>query len=336
MPRLRVLWTLLIGLILSASFLNGQESGKFDPRGNSTENYASQGLVLTIHSVRSRYMSDERIVISCKLKNTGIHPITLYLHKNILYNFTIIVRNDSGQSIPLKESSYQKDGVERSNTYFSDYTATNHNSRALILQPGEALVRDMELTELVSFEHNYSGLSRYKVSAYFYPNPEQNKKLFISSQNVYPLFVDAYNVGRTVNATRDTFQSPRLSVSPKELVYLALSAEYNRDWPNYFKYVDLHEVIRDYPEFARQYMQAPPQSRGVVLHRFKEFLISDQNHRLKRFEIISENVEYKKSSVTVKATREFDGFERIFLYTYYLTPKDNLWQITGIESQLEK
>ena len=311
-------------------------STKFDPRGNSTENYSSRGLSLSVHSDKSRYSDNENITITCKLRNSGIYPITIYLHKKILKNFTIIVRDETGQSIPLNSDAYINDNNETSSAYYSEYTGTEHHSRSFILQPGESLERELSLSDIISFNHKKTKLNRNQIMAYFYPNAVQNPDLFLSSVNKYELFIDTNNLNRSNRYAGNSFHSPRLAVSPKELVYLALSAEYNRDWPNFFKYIDLHEIIRDYPEYAKDYMESRPQNRGMILEKFKTFLVSDQNHRLVHFKILEQKLKGPNASVVVRAKREIDGFERVFLYTYYLSPKDELWQITGLDSQLEK
>lgn len=321
----------------SAPALSGQEAGsrKFDLRGSFSENYVSQGLRFTIHSDRNRYNNKEKIIIQCKISNTGVYPITLYMHKNFIRNFTLVVRNPAGQSMPMRDIHYYNQQNSKE-TYHGDYTGTRHHSRAIILQPGESLVRELVLNDVVQLDKITGDINRFQVMAYFYPNVEQAGNLYVPSSNEYLLYIDTYAGRSEALAQRRDFHSLPLAVKPKEVIYLALSAEYLKDWPNFFKYIDLHEYIRDYPEYARQFMQSSPENRAAVLEGFKKFLIGSNKHQLIRFEVLSEELTQSGARVKVKATREIDGFERDFVYTYYLSPRENLWQISGVDSQLTK
>ena len=326
---------LVCALLFPGVLLSQESHRKFDLRGNFSENYVSQGLKFTIHSDRNRYSTGEKIVIQCKISNTGIYPITLYMHEDYIRNFTLVVRNPAGQSMPMRDIHYYHKETAKQ-TYYGDYTGTRHRSRAIILQPGESLIRDLVLNDVVQLDKMTGAINRLEVMAYFYPNIEQAAELYVPSSNEYLLYVDTYSDRTDALAQSQDFHSLPLAVQPKEVIYLALTAEYLKDWPNFFKYIDLHEYIRDYPEYARQFMQSPPENRAAVLEGFKKYLIGNNNHKLVRFEVVSEELSSGGAEVKVKATREIDGFERDFVYTYYLSPRENLWQISGVDSQLTK
>ena len=131
------------------------------------------------------------------------------------------------------------------------------------------------------------------------------------------------------------------SLTPQEVVYLTLSAEYSGNWSNYFKYLSVVDLIKDYPEFAKKYMFSSKNGKISVLNDFQAYLRDSKHHKLLHFEIIKNNKNSllsKKSDsialVQVKASRIIEGFKRKFLYTYYLTRTQTLWKITSIESQL--
>lgn len=311
---------------------------KYDPRGNLSESYSSQGLSFYISSAKSRYAVNETIALNCQIKNDGLYPVTIYLNNEILKNFTFVVRDSKGQSLPLKPELQKGRSREIKNeSYYGDYTATDFNARAIVIQPGESIIRSFNLLDFIKLDGSNALSNSLTVMAYFYPNPEQSTQYYIPSNNEYSVYIDSSNNFKSNKYyAENSLALQELRISPKEVIYLMLTAEYEKNWLNFFKYIDLHEMIRDYPDHARQYIRAPAGKKSMVIEDFKKYLMGTSHHQLVKFEVMSENVENKTATVKVKAMREIDGFDRDFLYTYYLSAMDKLWQISGIESQLVK
>ena len=312
---------------------------KRDLKGNITQNYTSQGAGFSIASYKSRYQAGEDIPLLLRVKNIGNYPITLYIHKNHLLNFTIIVRDEKGRNLPIKGIVYQTKKNPTEDPFFRDHTGTRHNYRAIILQPDETFEKEIVLQEIVDFPKKVSTIERFQIQAYFYPNPEQAGTIFLKSNNHYTIFIDPQESRHT--AQRVDRGDDETSITPKEVVYLALSAEYSREWKNFFRYVSIPDLIKDYPEYARRYVRAPEGQKAAILDDFRSYLKGEDFHRLLRFHIISNKKNKylgKRSSeiatVQAEATREIEGFRRRFLYTYYLTKAQTLWKITGVESQV--
>ena len=336
-------WSVLFVLLffgLCPVYSQGPELAiKRDLKGNITQNYTSQGTGFSIASHKSRYQVGEDILLLLRVKNIGNYPITLYIHKNHLLNFTIIVRDEKGRNLPIKDSVYQAKKNPTEDPFFRDHTGTRHNYRAIILQPDETFEKEIVLQEIVDIQKQASTIEKFQIQAYFYPNPEQAGTIFLKSNNHYTIFIDPEESRYT--AQRVGIYDDEASITPKEVVYLALSAEYSREWKNFFRYVSIPDLIKDYPEYARRYVRAPENQKAVVLDGFRSYLKGEDFHRLLRFHIIpNKKNEYlrKRSSETAtvqaEATREIEGFRRRFLYTYYLTKAQTLWKITGIESQV--
>ena len=62
-----------------------------DMRGSQSENFSSQGARLLIKTMKTRYYSSEPVTLHLVLRNEGRLPITIYMYRNYLYNFDIIV-----------------------------------------------------------------------------------------------------------------------------------------------------------------------------------------------------------------------------------------------------
>lgn len=303
---------------------------KVDERGNFTENFSSQGAKLLLSTPRQRYYIGEKIPIGVKIFNEGFYPITIYLNRNIAKNFTFVAKKTDGKSLPPKDSLLFPTREQLyPDAFFSQYTATNHHSRVFVLQPGESYERTFYLQDFVEFTEDVDKLT---LSLFFYPNPEQASELFLESTNQLILFFDKVNLKVKPQAR---YTEPSHTLSPHEVVFLLLNAEYNRDWKNYLKYISLKDLISDYPDFAKAYFTAKAEEKSLILNQFKEFLTSAKNYRLIKFEVLPSNEEDSfKAQVKVKAMREIDGFRREFYYTYYLSRDNFLWKVTGIESQL--
>ena len=331
-------FTLKIIFISCLQFsLFSQNQSKYDSRGNLTENFSSRGIEFYIIADKRRYLSTEDIILKMKLTNNGEYPVTLYMHRNYLKNFTIITRNPAGKSLPAKNISYFKEYEDYKDTFFHEYTATNHDSRAIILKKGESLERSIRLQDIVIIEENYDVTSRYDISAYFYPNPEQSP-FFINSENNISIYISKEKnyLTQKNDINKPAFRIKKVTLTPKETVYLALSAEYKQDWPNFFKYLSFRDIIKDYPEYARRYMRAEEHEKHLIINEFSEYLMNRNTHKLKRFDILEENPDQDTAKVQVKAVRIIEGFSREFSYAYYLTRADNLWYITGIEATVNK
>ncbi|MDH5717632.1 MAG: hypothetical protein OEZ22_08325 [Spirochaetia bacterium] len=311
---------------------------KYDIRGNSTENFTSSNLELQIFSEKRRYSVSEDIILDLSITNNSEYPVTLYMHKNYLKNFTIIVKDMAGKSMPAKDISFFKDYGDYRDPFFHNYTATNFHSRAIVIHKGETIKRTLKIQDIVQLEKFDKKKIRYDITAYFYPNPEQMPSLFVKSENMLSVYVTTEKEYLLSNNTEKlpAFTMKKLAISPKEIVYLALSAEYEKDWPNYLKYISIRDVIKDYPNYARRYMQAQENEKQLIINDFQNYLITRETHKLVKFEIIKEIPENNISTVGVKAVRKVEGFEREFFYTYYLTKADRLWYITGIEAAVIK
>jgi len=329
---------LLIIFFSPALTVHAQGWPKYDARGNLSESYSSQGLNFTLLSSKARYLAGEPIIIDCQIRNHGFYPVTIYFDNESIKNFTFIIRDQKGQSLPLKPNNQEtRKKMVQNSSFYSDYTGTDYNARAIILQPDESITRSFKLQDLVNTGNLKSGVNNFNISAYFYPNPEQSNEYYIRSNNDYNILVDQENDSRNNSYyAENSLPFQELNVSPKEVVYLMLTAEYEKDWKTFFKYIDLFEVIRDYPDHARQYIRAPEDKKNMVIDDFKKFLMGSSRHKLIKFAVLGESLENRNARVTVKAMREIDGFDRDFVYTYYLSPMKNLWQVSGVESQLVK
>ena len=215
-------------------------------------------------------------------------------------------------------------------------TGEMYPMRKLILHAGEKYEKRIRLADYVDFNSFSEKVRDLNVTAHFYPNPVQAERYFLASSTSLNLI---YDQTREVPKERDNLNdasTETLKVSAREIVYLMLSAEYTRDWSQYFKYLSLRDIVRDYPEFMRLYAQDSTELQTRALAEFRKYLSGRGYHKLIRFRVLAgESRETADTAqVRVRARRDVEGFEREYLTTYYLTKRDALWQITGVESRL--
>ncbi|MBX3722173.1 MAG: hypothetical protein KF713_10075 [Turneriella sp.] len=334
MPRAYsfILFCLLAGSAGAASWRNN----KVDHHGNATENFSASGLKLHVSSSKLRFAKNEDIIFNVSLVNEGAYPITVYLHENPLRNFTIIARDHEGKSLNVKEEMYYRGTSDWRDPHHTKYTGETYPMRKLIIHAGEKYEKRIKLADYVDWEDFSPRLKSLDISAHFYPNPLQAERYFLPSTSSLQLI---YDRSREVHKEKDNLAdaaTETLHVSAREIVYLMLSAEYTKNWSQYFKYVSLKDIIRDYPEFSRLYANDSGEDRMSALAEFRKYLSGRGSHRLIKFRVLAGETREggDTAQVRVRARRDVEGFERDYLTTYYLTKRDTLWQITGIESRL--
>ncbi|MFO1470536.1 MAG: hypothetical protein U1F27_05785 [Turneriella sp.] len=317
-------------------------NNKVDHHGNATENFSSSGLRLHISSGKLRFARNEDISFNVSLVNEGAYPVTVYLHENPLKNFTIIARDHQGRSLNVKEEMYFRGASGAASTedwrdpHFTKYTGEAYPMRKMIIHAGEKYEKRIRLADYVEWENFSERLRDLKITAHFYPNPLQAERYFLASASSLRLI---YDQSREVLPEKDNNRDSSIEapgVSAREIVYLMLSAEYTKNWSQYFKYVSLKDIIRDYPEFSRLYANDSTQEQTYALGEFRKYLSGRGSHKLIKFRVLGGEAKEsaETAQVRVRARRDVEGFEREYLTTYYLTKRDALWQITGVESRL--
>ncbi|HRP69392.1 MAG TPA: hypothetical protein PLY93_07670 [Turneriella sp.] len=325
-----------VSIALSSVMALSPRHQKVDHHGNATENFSARGLRLYASAEKLRFAKNEPIIFTLSLVNEGAYPITIYLHENPLKNFTVIARDPKGKSLNIKEEMYYRGTSDWRDTHFTRYTGETYPMRKMILHVGEKFEKSIRLSDYVEWDTFAADLKKLNVAAYFYPNPLQAERYSI--QTAAPLHF-LYDQSREVLPEKDNTADASIetpSVSAREIVYLMLSAEFTKNWPQYFKYVSLKDIIRDYPEFARLYADESSQVRAQALGEFRKFLSGRGAHHLLRFRVLSGESSERGdiAEVRVRARRNVEGFERDYLTTYYLTKREALWQVTGVESRL--
>ncbi|RME92688.1 MAG: hypothetical protein D6767_02620 [Candidatus Hydrogenedentota bacterium] len=319
-----------------------------DMRGSATENFISNNLHFYMSQTTIRHSTRKPVYVHVHLVNRGIEPVTIYLHRNFLRNITFILKDQEGKIVPPKAQIESRESLDKE-YYYSNYTQTNFHSRAIVLQPNEIFERKVNLQQVFDLSNAMKAKRQadFSLHAIFYPNPEQMPKYHIFSQNKLDFILQNENSPLPQFIPEATGEEP-LALTPEETIYLMLSAEYQARWQSFFKYIRLKDFILAYPIFARKWQKASKREKPYVMRQFKMYLMNQKAQKLHRFEILprspknpemalaklEDDREKGVATVKVKAVREYDGFQREFLYTYYLTAIGRFWKVTGVETTL--
>ena len=200
--------------------------------------------------------------------------------------------------------------------------------RMITIKPSEKFIQVVNLRDLYIIETGHS----YRVRGYFFP--DAGIKRAIASDNV--LNIDIIPV-LTVKKESGVKQVKR-TISPSEVVLLALSAEKNEKWDLFRKYVDLDKYIQAFSRFARLYSQATEAERLKILDDFNTFIERDRVDYLVDFSILNENIISEKglAFVEVKVKRWGAGYPFVYKYRYTLEEYRNFWLITNFDATVMK
>lgn len=208
--------------------------------------------------------------------------------------------------------------------------------RTIMLSHNETFTYTVDLKKLYKLE----ALGEYRVRAYFMPDPEND--LAIPSENVI-----RFKMVRPADFASHSLYGPirekrhdpaRFSLSPREVVLLLLTAEKEKKWDNYFKYVKLESYIQSFPEFGKLYNNSDDVEKLKIEEDFVTFIKRSREDYITGFSVAKESriegdrIAYVDSNVSRYGTKF--GFS--YTYKYTLEKFDTLWLITGVEATLKK
>lgn len=217
-----------------------------------------------------------------------------------------------------------------------DEVLKNIIPRTIILSRNETFMYTVDLKKLYKIE----AMGEYRVRAYFMPHPELD--FAIPSENIVRFKIVRpadYASNSLYGPIREKQHDPaRFSLSPREVVLLFLTAEKEKKWDNYFKYVKLESYIQSFPEFGKLYNNSDDVEKLKIEEEFVTFIKRGREDYITSFNVAKESriegdrIAYVDSNVSRYGTKF--GFS--YTYKYTLEKFDTLWLITGVEATLKK
>jgi hypothetical protein len=205
-----------------------------------------------------------------------------------------------------------------------------------------SLARNEAMTHTVDLRNMYrlDAPGEYRVRVYFVPDPERDFSL--PSENTLRFKIsrrDIYAKNWLQGPIRE--KGPRqgsFSISPREVVTLFLTAEKERNWDNYLKYLRLESFINSYPNFGKLYNGSDDVEKLKVEDDFIKFLKSERGDYIIDFSVDRENLVEGKDIAYVDSRVKRYGSRYHFRYSYRYTLEkfEKLWLITGVEASVKK
>ncbi|MFW5770774.1 MAG: hypothetical protein ACOCX9_05005 [Spirochaetota bacterium] len=278
-------------------------------------------LRLTLRVDKTSFYSDEQVELQLVVHNTSKLDASFVVYDKAYTTFQPVVYTDLG-----REASTMVD-YRRMDKSMSE-VVKNSGKRRITIKPSEKFVQTVNLRDLYTIETGQS----YRVRGYFFPDAGSARA--IASDNV--LNIDIIPV-QTVQKESGVKQVKR-SISPSEVVLLALSAEKNENWDLFRKYVDLDKYIQAFSRFARLYSQATEAEKLKILEDFNTFIERDRVDYLVDFSILNENIISEKglAFVEVKVKRWGARYPFVYKYRYTLEEYRNFWLITNFDATVMK
>ena len=330
--QIRILSFLLLCFLCLTS---SQAELNLDPRGDQSLNNWSRYAALRLELKRTRFDPDEDIAVYLKVKNKGYQTIRIYPYAKANQTFQFFLSDRQGREIPQQ---FDPIAWERREKGSEIVDLKRQRIKEVILGPEESFEKVLYLNDFYDLKPNQN----YRLWLYFYPGQRGQSNLFVRSENLV-----TFRIGQS-RSRKKSYALQRekrdLKLSPEETIYLFLSAEMQKNWPHYLKYLDLKKYITTYSNYASRYLEAGPQERELVLEEFSTFLMKEPAARLKSFRLLDAKPERRADGnliaegryfVRVLAVRARQTFLNRYEYRYTLESQaKGFWKIVHVQAKL--
>ncbi len=314
-----------------------------DIRGDETVNFWSRYGSAVIDADRILFTPGEDIPVRFRITNRGYTVIRVFPFQEAGRTFQFMVTDRRGREIePDLDRARQ---AVREDGRRAVVSLQGESVKEIILHPGESFERVVHLNDFYRFEPQ----KEYRVSGYFFPDARRN--FFVRTTNTLQIRIDRNRRDYGTLADQASAEPPAGDgLSPEETVYLFLSAEMQKKWTNYLKYLELNKFITAYDRFASRYAVSSRLEKPRVLEEFRRYLTAAPADQLRRFKIVGEDFEREqngavlsggRATVTVEATRENAGYSVRYRYEYVLERatgpgEGSPWQIVYVTAKVLK
>lgn len=306
-----------------------------DPRGNRGVNNWTRYASIRLESKKTFFKAKEKIPVHIKIKNKGYQVIRIYPYSQTQQSFKLFLSDQHGKEILQKFNPISWNKQERGEQIFN---IEQDELKEIILGVGESFERIIYLNDFYNAS-DFKNDQEYRLWLYYYPS---QRNFFVRSENTI-LFRIAENA-----FPQEKFPSNKkrntLSISPEETVYLFLSSEMQKNWPNHLKYINLKKYITAYNNYAARYLETAPEQRKFILEEFSAYLRTQPAASLKKFRIIRTEIERDEGGEIIDDGRHFvdvlgvrENINSLTRYEYrYTLEKENngFWKIIYVDAKI--
>ena len=230
------------------------------------------GLEARIRLLHQVYRINGQIPVYFTVINSGPKPVTIWPSQFLYRNFQFRVRTLRNVHVRHRDDFYLK---------IRDMRSGEALDRPVKLMPGERYGRILNIAS----RFNLTVPGHFEVTGYFYAHPMRSGSDFrIISNRCRFILKPPVAVARAVsryNKERKKYLERKLS--PSDTVEFMLRARKLRDWEGYYRYMDLLELLKVYPDYKKRYDNAPFAGKQQVLRDFRLHLRSFPVGKLESF-----------------------------------------------------
>ncbi len=319
---------------------------RLDVFGKPTINNWSSSSSVRLEAEKILYQKNEDIAIRVKILNKGYKTVRIYPSPLPNQSFQFFLNDRYGREV---KQEFDLASWENRVKGAKVINFQSQEEKEIILSPGEGFEKTIYLNDFYNLQAN----QEYRIWIYFSPGKWRGvgswgksqdrgqSNLFVRSENSLSVRVGKGKTSRGLH----TFlkQQKNLTITPEETVYLFLSAEKQKKWINYLKYIDLGKYITSYNSYAIRFTNANRIDRDIILKEFSEFLTKDPAEKLTYFRILRSDPEKDKNGnmvpngryfVKVLGTRGNRDYLARYEYKYILEAQsEGLWKIIYVEAK---
>ncbi len=294
----------------------------------------SYGFKLYISTDRFCFQEDEPVFLNLCVRNNPYEKESFRVY--------------DGEYLTFQPVVYESRGTEAETLV--PYRLRNQDVRSVIkgvmartieLAPDETISRKVDLRKLYRLEVG----REYRVKGFFFPDlensvavPSQNviKFKIVRSQHYVP--VSPFSYGGERVKRRSGIVKPREGITPRETVMLFLTAEKEKDWDNYEKYIIRESYIGAYSDYVDLYNRADDVEKLKILDDFIKFLRRDRPDYIVDFKVLRESILTDRNTAYVRAVVKRYGPRYSFRYEYKYTLEKHgeNWKITDVDAIVAK
>ena len=200
--------------------------------------------------------------------------------------------------------------------------------RVIELSPDETIIHSVNLKNIYNLKIGVE----YRVRGFFSPDVKSLQAIPSENQLTFKIVKSRGFVKKS------GIERMSRSISPSEIVLLVLTAEKNRDWDNFYKYIKLESYINAFSNYVRIYNEADGKKRLKIIDDFIKFLSRRRSDYIVNFKILEESVLKERNIAYVDAEVTRFGPKKPFVYTYKYTLERfrNFWLIIDVEAIVRK
>ncbi len=276
---------------------------------------------------KTSYQLEEPISVQFQVINDGMNSINIEVSEKFYNNFYFYIKSIKNQVISEQEHFYlqKKDDIGK-----------EQNVKRITLGEKQFYGASFDLIKL--FKLNEPG--HYIIQGFFYPNLRNQVKPLMSQVIHVEIRASTYQSNGSSNNPSDGWRHGGGKI-PYDTVTQMLNARMNKNWNRYFKYIDLHRLIKQFPANHKQYKDLKqryealkPSKRRPIISKFKEYLKTNYLsnigiEKLVKFKVYKSVIENarRKSKIYVQVTYRGDGIIIKQRFIYHLYQRNERWYV---------